>query len=154
MNGGRRNLRFPTADWRVDWVDAPAHSARAGAPRVVTYVIDLFRENSVDSHIAQLTNTGIPALLGDSSATVHASDRSCSDVHVEQSRVGPRRAAAGPTAVIRGAELPCGLQSFASCLTCQAANGLLCESDARRAQVLLDIFVVFVCYTTFPSSNY
>jgi hypothetical protein len=27
-------------------------------------------------------------------------------------------------------------------------------ADARRAQVLLDIFVAFVWYTTFPSSNY
>jgi hypothetical protein len=43
MNGHRRNLRFSTANWRVDWVDLPAHSARAVAPRVVIYVIDLFR---------------------------------------------------------------------------------------------------------------
>jgi hypothetical protein len=47
MNGCRPNLQYPIADSRVDWVDPPAHSARAAAPRVAIYVIDLFGENFV-----------------------------------------------------------------------------------------------------------
>jgi hypothetical protein len=51
----------------VDWVHPPAHSARAAAPNVAIYVIDLFRENSAYSRIAAPDEQGQPALLGRSS---------------------------------------------------------------------------------------
>ena len=51
----------------MDWVDPPAATARAAAPRVAIYVIDLFRENSAYSGIAAPEEHGRPALLGRSS---------------------------------------------------------------------------------------
>jgi hypothetical protein len=59
-----------------------------------------------------------------------------------------------PTPVIHRPEIPSWLQSFAFGLTSQAANGLLCVCGRKEGAVLLDIFVAFVCYTTFPLSNY
>jgi hypothetical protein len=90
----------------VDWVHPPAHSARAAAPRVAIYVIDLFRGNSAYSRIAAPDEHGHPALLGGSPhvCPMHAIGL-VAMFHVEPSCVG-RDGRLPPGAVVGGIQLP------------------------------------------------